>query len=475
MSLTKRVIARLDVKGSKLIKGISFEGLRVIGDARDMAYKYSQQRVDEIFYADAVASLYGRNSLSELLKTTCKDVFVPITAGGAIKSLEDGQKLLYAGADKLAINTGIVQKPELINELSSAFGKQCIVASIQVRRSSINNSWDVMVESGREKSDKKLVDWLIEIQDRGVGEIFLTSVDKDGTAKGPELELINLITDFIKVPLIVGGGIAQPNDITQIFEINRKISGISIGWAFHNSLLKVKDVKNTLIENNLNVRGLKSLEMKSLNEKINVAVIDYGMGNVRSLCNALYKIGVNVNLTSEPHLLEDSDFWALPGVGAFPEGMKRLINLDLVDKLRERAINGKGIIGICLGMQLLFEQSNEYKETKGLGILDGKVIKLPSENNILPHVGWNKLIRTDSDKTYLKNIDQDFYQYFVHSFAVKSGDLKRTSSIYEFEFGGEKFIAAARKKNTIGLQFHPERSGLMGLELLKSILSKANN
>ena len=147
MSLTKRVIARLDVKGSKLIKGISFEGLRVIGNAKEMAYQYSQQRIDEIFYTDAVASLYGRNSLAELLKSTCEDVFVPITAGGAIKNLEDGKKLLYAGADKLAINTGIVQNPELINKLSSAFGKQCVVASLQVRRSLTNNSWNLFLNT----------------------------------------------------------------------------------------------------------------------------------------------------------------------------------------------------------------------------------------------------------------------------------------------------------------------------------------
>ena len=470
MSLTKRVIARLDVKGSKLIKGISFEGLRVIGNAKEMAYQYSQQRIDEIFYTDAVASLYGRNSLAELLKSTCEDVFVPITAGGAIKNLEDGKKLLYAGADKLAINTGIVQNPELINKLSSAFGKQCVVASLQVRRSLTNNSWEVMIESGREKSDKKLIDWLLEIQERGVGEIFLTSVDKDGTAKGPDLDLIKLVSKYVKVPLVVGGGISNPSEIDQIFKIDENISGISIGFAFHKSLMNIKDVKSALKKNNLNVRGFKPMEIKKLNKTRTVAVIDYGMGNVKSLCNAFDKIGVQVTLTSEPHLLKNIDYWALPGVGAFPEGMRRLINLGLVDKLKERANCGDGIIGICLGMQLLFDKSDEYEQTKGLGILDGNVIRLPSENNILPHVGWNKLISSNLEKNYLKNIDQDFYQYFVHSYSVKTLKCNGTESIYEFEFGGEKFIAAAKKKKTIGLQFHPERSGLMGLKLLKELI-----
>lgn len=470
MSLTKRVIARIDVKGSKLIKGISFEGLRVIGDAREEAFKYSQKRIDEIFYTDAVASLYGRNSLSELLKDTSKDIFVPITAGGGIKSLGDGKKLLYSGADKLAINTGIVKNPNLINQLSQSLGKQCVIASIQVRKSLTNKNWEVMIESGREKSEKNLTDWLIEVQDRGVGEIFLTSVDKDGTAKGPDLDLIRLVNKFVKVPLVVGGGISSSADIKQIFEINKNISGVSIGWAFHKSLLDIKDVKTVLIKNNLEVRGFKSLDIKKIEEKKHVAVIDYGMGNVRSLCNAINKIGAKVTLTSEPQLLNDVDYWALPGVGAFPEGMKRLIDLNLVDQLKERAFKGKGIIGICLGMQLLFEQSDEYEVTTGLGILEGRVTKLPSKNNILPHVGWNKLIRNDFEENYLQKMERDFYQYFVHSYAVRSNNQKNISTIYEFQFGLERFIAAVKNKKTVGLQFHPERSGLAGLKLLKEIL-----
>ena len=470
MTLSKRVIARLDIKGSKLIKGISFEGVRVIGDACSIATEYGEQRIDEIFYSDAVASLYGRNGLADLLKETCKNIFVPITAGGAINSVEDGQNLLSAGADKLAINTGVVRDPTLINRLANSFGRQCVVISIQARKSIKNNNWDVMIESGRDRSKKNLINWLIEVQERGAGEIFLTSVDNDGTAKGPDLELIKMVSPHIDIPLVVGGGITKETDIQNIFTINKKISGIAIGWSFHKSKIKIKEVKSVIKKNNLFVRGTNIVEKNTINTTKHVAVIDYSMGNVQSLCNALDKIGAKVTLTSKPDLVE-ADYWALPGVGAFPEGMKRLKEYNLIEKLKERSKKGLGIIGICLGMQLLFEESNEHVLTKGLGLIDGSAKKLPSKNNILPHVGWNKLKRTSVEKNFLKNIDSSFYQYFVHSFAVQSNDYSANSAIYEFDFGGNNFVAAAKKNKIIGLQFHPERSGLMGLKLLSEILN----
>ncbi len=472
MTLTKRVIARIDVKGTKLIKGISFEGLRVIGEASNFAQKYASQNIDEIFYSDAVASLYGRNSLSNLLKKNSKEVFVPITVGGAIKNINDGKELLYAGADKLAINTGIVKNPILINQLATAFGSQCVVASVQVRKSYERNHWDVMIESGREKTTKKLSDWIEEIQQRGAGEIFLTSVDKDGTAQGPDLDLISYVSKIVKVPLIIGGGISNTKDIDSIYKINKKISGISIGYAFHKSLITPIEIKNYLKVNNLEVNENNQNSFEVLSKKKTVVVIDYGMGNVQSLCNAINKIGAESILTSEPDLYPNASFWALPGVGSFPEGMKRLKEMNLVDKLIERSFKNKGIIGICLGMQLLFEESEEYGLTKGLGIFKGNVTKLPDAKDILPHVGWNKLFRTQNNEFLFNKIDENFYQYFVHSFGVRNHNGKDEFSIYDFKFGGENFIAASKKFNTFGFQFHPERSGEMGLNLLSELINK---
>ena len=201
MQLQKRLIARLDIKGSKLIKGIRFEGLRVIGEPYQAALKYYKEGIDEIFYSDAVASLYGRNSLDDILRKTCKNIFVPITAGGAIKSVYDGNLLLKAGADKLAINTYAVKDPDLISSLARRFGEQCVVLSIQARKSnSCKSGYEVMIESGRQKTGIDVIEWIKKTQNMGIGEIFLTSVDKDGTKKGPDSELLKLIDFEVKVP-----------------------------------------------------------------------------------------------------------------------------------------------------------------------------------------------------------------------------------------------------------------------------------
>ena len=153
MSLCKRLIARLDIKGNMLIKGIRFEGLRVVGESTNYAKKYARSGVDELLYIDVVASLYGRNGLIEILKNISKEVFIPITAGGGIRSVKDAEKLLSAGADKVAINSAALKNANLINELSKAFGSQCVVASIQARKMPDNEMWEALGDGGRERSD----------------------------------------------------------------------------------------------------------------------------------------------------------------------------------------------------------------------------------------------------------------------------------------------------------------------------------
>ena len=189
MGLAKRIIARLDIKGKKLIKGIRFEGLRVLGDAVDFAEKYYLNGIDEILYIDAVASLYGRNSLSEILSETSKRIFVPITAGGGIRSVDDAKKLISNGADKVAINTGLVEDIGLANKLIKTFGSQCVVASIQAKRNS-DLGWEVMKASGRERTGKSVIDWINDLQTQGVGEILITSVHMDRLSKGIDKDLV---------------------------------------------------------------------------------------------------------------------------------------------------------------------------------------------------------------------------------------------------------------------------------------------
>ena len=423
MSLKKRLIARLDIKGSKLIKGIRFEGVRVIGDPWEAALEYYSNGIDEIFYSDAVASLYGRNSLSELLTRTCKNVFVPITAGGGIRSVEDGQLLLKAGADKLAVNSCAVKNPELITSLASRFGEQCVVLSIQARRSiELASGWEVMIEAGRERTGLDLIDWIKIAQKLGVGEIFVTSVDQDGTQKGPDLDLLHRMNGEVKVPLIFGGGFNNNKEIKQVLKLD-SISGISIGAALHYKEIEIQKLKSYLVTNDLPLRNYlpsSTISRSVIKKKVKVVVIDYGMGNQQSLKNSLEFIGCEVILSDDSKIIESSEIAILPGVGSFPSGMDELKSRGLVDIIINRFKTGKAILGICLGMQLLFEGSSEFKDTKGLGIFKGYITNLKDQedsNKInnhtklitetrVPHMGWNKLNRIVGKCKYNKTISK---------------------------------------------------------------------
>lgn len=475
MSASKRIIARLDVKGKKLIKGIRFEGLRVIGDACNAAEHYASKGVDEIFYTDAVASLYGRNGLDEILRETTKKVFVPITAGGAIRTVEDGRKLLAAGADKLAVNSAAIKNPNLINELSKKFGKQCVVISIQVVYKG-NFKWQVMIESGREKTSIDLIDWIKDSQDRGAGEIFLTSVDRDGTGKGPDIELLNKIKDSISIPLVFGGGFSSSNDLLRIFNEHRDLSGISIGWGLHYKKIDISDSKDKISKLNLSFRNFKKeLIVNKISENISVSIIDYGMGNTQSLINAFNLLDIKCELTVDFDKIKKNHICVLPGVGAYPEGMKQLYKFDLIDNIRRFANTGGCLIGICLGMQLLLSEGTEYEKCDGLNIIKGRIEKLPDKSKeggatLLPHVGWNTLHAIDKQNEFTIKHDK-IYQYFVHSFALKYSEKIKSNILYTTNFEGHKFASMIQKINTIGMQFHPERSGKEGLDLLRNLIN----
>ena len=207
-----RLIARLDIKGPNLIKGIHLEGLRVIGDPQEHAKKYYEQGADELIYIDIVASLYGRSKLPEIVSRTAENVFVPLTVGGGIRNIEDVRELLRAGADKVAINTAAVQRPSLINEVSRRFGSQCMVLSIEAKKQS-DTMWEVYTDSGREKTGIDVVDWAKEGMEQGAGEILLTSIDYEGTRKGFDIDLIKKITDAVNIPVIASGGMGSEEHI----------------------------------------------------------------------------------------------------------------------------------------------------------------------------------------------------------------------------------------------------------------------
>src|SRR3990167_1325280 len=202
-----RLIARLDIKGASVVKGVQMEGLRVVGKPEEMAKRYAEAGADEILYIDTVASLYGRNQLEALLEKTCEEVFVPITVGGGIKSVADARRLFNAGADKIAINTAALIRPDLINEMAGKYGSQAVVVSIEAKR--VNGGWECFTDNGRNRTDSGAVAWASEAVARGVGELLVTSVDRDGTRRGFDTELVSAIAPHVPVPVTASGEIGR--------------------------------------------------------------------------------------------------------------------------------------------------------------------------------------------------------------------------------------------------------------------------
>ena len=248
----KRIIARLDIKGSDLIKTIQLEGLRKIGKPEVFAKKYYDGGIDEIIYMDTVASLYGRNHLSDLVKRTVKNVFVPITVGGGIRSLKDAISLLKCGSDKIAVNTAVVKKPDLINEIANELGNQCFVLSIEAKNTK-KNYWEVYIENGRQPTGISVQDWVLQTSKRGVGEILLTSIDNEGTGKGFDYNLLEMVTNSVNIPIIASGGMGSLSHFKQLCnKIN--IDAIAMANIIHYNKFSISEIKNFAVRENIKIR-----------------------------------------------------------------------------------------------------------------------------------------------------------------------------------------------------------------------------
>ena len=247
-----RLIARMDIKGPNLIKGIHLEGLRIIGEPQLFAKKYYENGADEIIYIDIVASLYQRSKLTEIVKKTASNVFIPITVGGGIRSIEDVTDLLNSGADKVAINTAAVKNPKLISEVANKFGSQCMVLNIEAKKNS-NNTWEVYTDCGREKTGKDVISWTKEITSLGAGEILLTSIDNEGTQKGFDIELTKQVTKNTNIPVIASGGIGK---LDHFYEgvVDGKANALLAASVFHFNEISIKEVKQYLLSKRINVR-----------------------------------------------------------------------------------------------------------------------------------------------------------------------------------------------------------------------------
>ena len=209
-----RLIARLDVKAPNLVKGVQLEGLRKLGDPNQYALKYYHEGIDEIYYEDIVASLFERNSILDIIENTTRNIFVPITVGGGLRSIDDAAAVLRVGADKVTINTAAIKDHSIISAVAKRFGSQCMVLSIQAKRQ--GNFWEAYFDNGREHSGLDAIEWARKGQSLGAGEILLTSVDQEGTAKGFDLELVKAVTDEVDIPVIASGGMGALEDLDAV-------------------------------------------------------------------------------------------------------------------------------------------------------------------------------------------------------------------------------------------------------------------
>jgi len=247
-----RIIPRLDIKGFNVVKPVHTEALRVVGNPKELADRYYQEGADELIYLDIVASLYQRNLDFDLLKSVSENIFIPFTVGGGIRTIQDINNALRSGADKIAINTYAVKNPEFITKAVKEFGSQCIVLSIEAKKQP-NGAWEAYTDGGREHSGLDAIKWAKRGLELGAGELMITSIDQDGTGRGFDLELVQKITDFANVPVIVYGGAGNKESFLQVIK-NGKADAVAAASVFHYQNLSILEIKEYLKNNGINVR-----------------------------------------------------------------------------------------------------------------------------------------------------------------------------------------------------------------------------
>ena len=247
-----RLIARLDIKGSNLIKGVRLEGLRIIGSPNEYAEKYYKQGADEIIYMDIVASLYGRNHLAAIIRDSAENIFIPLTVGGGIRTVENAREILRSGADKVAVNSAAVRNPNLISEIAREFGTQCMVSSIEAKKVS-HEKWEVYVDNGREKTGIDVVEWSKECMKHGAGEILLTSVDREGTRKGFDVDLVRSVSSEVTIPIIASGGMGTVSDVSEVVN-HGGASAVAMADILHFGRASFGEIRKAAIKAGIGVR-----------------------------------------------------------------------------------------------------------------------------------------------------------------------------------------------------------------------------
>ncbi|MDG1974396.1 MAG: imidazole glycerol phosphate synthase cyclase subunit [Flavobacteriaceae bacterium] len=246
---TIRIIPRLDVKGPNLVKGIHLEGLRVLGNPNVFAKYYYENGADELLYSDVVASLFERNSLSEVISSTAKEIFIPITVAGGIRTLEDIKNILRVGADKVSLNTAVIKNPDLIEKASRMFGSSTIVVTIEAIKES-EGKYFAYTDNGREMTGIEVVEWAKKVESLGAGEIIITSVDKEGTGEGFDIDLTRMVSESVSIPVIAHGGAGTPQDVVDVVK-KGKADAVSLASILHYGIINNQNFEKNSDEGNI--------------------------------------------------------------------------------------------------------------------------------------------------------------------------------------------------------------------------------
>ncbi len=249
--ITKRIIPCLDVRNGRVVKGTNFEGIRDVADPVEMARMYNAAGADELVFYDITASAEGRTLFTDILTRVASEIFIPLTVGGGINTLEDFDRVLKCGADKVSVNSGALKNPALIPAAAQRYGNQCVVLSADVKR--VDGSFHVFAKGGREDTGRDALEWIVQCVEQGAGEICLNSIDTDGVRSGFDLELLDAVAARVNVPIIASGGAGKKEDFLELFHHKGIDAGLAAG-IFHQKLLTIRELKEYLNANGVEMR-----------------------------------------------------------------------------------------------------------------------------------------------------------------------------------------------------------------------------
>ena len=403
--------------------------MRKLGDPNEFARRHYEAGADEIIYMDVVASLYERNSLLDIVERTTRDVFVPITVGGGIRSQQDVREALRAGADKVAVNTAAVRRPELITEISRRFGSQCMVLSIEAKRRPSGDGWWAFTDNGREHTRLDVVEWARRGVASGAGEILLTSVDREGTRKGFDVDLTRAVSEAVTVPVIASGGFGKPEHLVEVVRAGK--AGRRCRCR-RTALWTPRRVRYPGRGAGCGYPGTNAMSGRK------VVIADYGVGNLLSVRRAVDRCGGEAKVTGSASEINGADRLVLPGVGAFDDCVAALRRAGLTEPVLSFIESGRPMLGVCVGMQILFDHSDEFGSHEGLGLIPGVVRAIPAASadgrrHKIPHTGWTRLevpAEASPDRwrdTMMADTVPGAAAYFVHSYTAHPADPAASS------------------------------------------------